>query len=353
MTDIIRSYSLFFNTREADTGNSNNCTFIFSTPIVLTNSNNRFLISTPMIEFPYSFSQINSTNNNLPYSYSDGLGRSFNSTTMNIPPGNYNITQLVEQIVVSLLLDILGYIPTSTLTVNSFFIQYSSALGTTTFFMVHSYSVSIVLKFSLSYVLAIAFGFPQTIDQTFGTAVKLTSPNKVMVNPITSVYIRSDSLKFLSNYEAIVAKYQNSDIVAKIPITNLPNSIIYYRNDVKSMISNKELSSLNLYVSDNLSTSYTLDMKGVNYGIYLQIDEVQLKQTNAYKDKLEVATVAPPKQLLEQRDDLLRSLIDKKNKLLQDIEDMKLKNQTETTEQKVDNPTQESVNQQQILNNVK
>ena len=361
MTDIIRSYSLFFNTREADIGNSNNCTFIFSTPIVLTNSNNRFLISTPMIEFPYSFSQINSTNNNLPYSYSDGLGRSFNSTTMNIPAGNYNITQLVEQIVVSLLLDILVYIPASTLTVNSFFIQYSSALGTTTFFMVHSYSVSIVLKFSLSYVLGIAFGFPQ-IDQTFGTALKLTSPNKVMVNPITSVYIRSDSLKFLSNYEAIVAKYANSDVVAKIPITNLPNSIIYYRNDVKSMISNKELSSLNLYVSDNLSTTYTLDMKGVNYGIYLQIDEVQLKPTNAYKDKLEAPSVAPPKQLLEQRDDLLRSLIDKKNKLLQDIEDMKLKNQTETTEP----PNQESgnqenarrfqldnVSQQIILNNVK
>ena len=36
-----------------------------------------------------------------------------------------------------------------------------------------------------------------------------------MVNPITSVYIRSDTLKFQSNYEAIVQTYQNSDILAK------------------------------------------------------------------------------------------------------------------------------------------
>jgi hypothetical protein len=330
MTEIIRSYSLYFNTREANSGNSNNCTFIFSTPIVLTNSNNRFLISTPMIELPYSFSQINSTNNNLPYSYSDSLSRSFNSTTMNIPEGNYNINQLCEQIVISLLLDILFYIPASTLAVGSFAVQYSSSLGIVTFFMSHTYSVTITLQFSLSYVLGIAFGFPQ-VNQTFGTAIKLTSPNKVQVNPITSVYIRSDNLKFMTNYEAIVDKYQNSDIVAKIPITNLPNSIIYYRNDVKSMINNKELSSLNLYISDNLSTSYTLNMNGVNYGIYIQLDEIMIKTTNAYKDKLENPTVAPPKELLEQRDDLLRSLIDKKNKLLQDIEDMKLKNKTEIT----------------------
>ena len=65
--EIIKSYTLYFNTREANVGTSNNCTFIFTTPIVLTNTNNRFLISTPMIELPYSFSQVNDTNQNLPY----------------------------------------------------------------------------------------------------------------------------------------------------------------------------------------------------------------------------------------------------------------------------------------------
>ena len=150
-----------------------------------------------------------------------------------------------------------------------------------------------------------------------------------MVNPITSVYILSESLKFQNNYEAIVQTYQNSDVVAKIPVTTLPNSIIYYRNESKSMISNKFLPSLNLYVSDNLSTSYTLDLQGVNYGISLQIDEVQLKPTNAYQDQIGAAIVAPPKQLIQQRDNLLRDLLTQKEQLEREIMERKEQNQTE------------------------
>ena len=65
MTNVVKSYSLFLNTREADYGDSNNCTFVFTTPFVLTNVNNRFRVSTPMIELPYSFSQLNLNNNKL------------------------------------------------------------------------------------------------------------------------------------------------------------------------------------------------------------------------------------------------------------------------------------------------
>jgi len=329
--EIIRSYTLFLNTRQANTGNSDNCTFLFTTPIVLTNSSNRFLISTPMIELPYSFSQVNTTNYNLPYSYTDtnGFGHSFNSTTMNIPIGNYNINALQNQLIVSLLADILLNLPSSTLSAANFVFSYNAQTGSTTMGMTGlAYTVSITLKFSLSYVLGIMNGFPQ-VNQTFGTAITLTSPNKVMVNPITSVYIRSDSLKFQNNYEAIVQSYQNSDVVAKVPVTNLPNSIIYFRNEQKSMISNKFIPSLNLYVSDNLSTSYTLSMQGVNYGICIQLDEVQLKPTNAYKDTIGVPTLAPPQALLQQRDRLLEDLLTQREKLEQEIAEQKRLNQEE------------------------
>jgi len=329
--EIIRSYTLFLNTRQANTGNSDNCTFLFTTPIVLTNASNRFLISTPMIELPYSFSQVNTTNYNLPYRYTDtnGAGHTFNSTTMNIPEGNYNINALQTQMIVSLLADIILYVPTSTLSAANFVFSYNAQTGSTTMSMTGlAYTVSITLKFSLSYVLGIMNGFPQT-DQTFGTAITLTSPNKVMVNPITSVYIRSDSLKFQNNYEAIVQSYQNSDVVAKVPVTTLPNSIIYFRNDQKSMISNKFIPSLNLYVSDNLSTTYTLDMNGVNYGICIQLDEVQLKPTNAYKDIIGVPTLAPPQALLQQRDRLLEDLLTQREKLEQEIAEQKRLNQEE------------------------
>ena len=329
--EIIKSYVLYLNTRQANTGNSNNCTFLFTTPIILTNSNNRFLISTPMIELPYSFSQVNTSNYNLPYSYVDtnGAGHTFSSTSMNIVEGNYNINALQTQMVLSLLADILLNIPSSTLSAANFLFTYNAQTGSTTMSMTGlAYVVTITLKFSLSYVLGIMNGFPQA-NQTFGTAISLTSPNKVMVNPITSVYIRSDSLKFQNNYEAIVQSYQNSDVVAKVPITTLPNSIVYYRNDQKSMISNKFIPSLNLYVSDNLSTTYSLDMQGVNWGISIQLDEVQLKPNNSYKDTIGAPILAVPTALIQQRDQLLNDLLSQREKLEQEIAEQKRLNQEE------------------------
>lgn len=339
--EIIKSYTLYLNTREANTGNSDNCTFLFTTPIVLTNTNNRFLISTPMIELPYSFSQVNTTNYNLPYTYTDtnGGGHFFSSTSMNIPEGNYNINALQTQMVTSLLADILLHLPTSTLSSANFVFTYNAQTGATTMSMTGlAYTVSITLKFSVSYVLGIMNGYPQA-DQTFGTASTIVSPNKVMVNPITSVYIRSDSLKFQNNYEAIVQKYQNSDVVAKIPVTTLPNSIIYYRNDAKSMISNKFIPSLNLYVSDNLSTSYTLDMQGVNYGITIHLDEVQLKPTNAYQDTLGHPVLTVPKSLIQERDKLLEDLLAQREQLEKEISEQKALNQQEVKQAQEKSPT--------------
>lgn len=331
--EIIKSYSLYLNTREANVGNSNNCTFFLTTcPITLTNANNRFLISTPMIELPYSFSQVNTSNYNLPYTYTDtnGGGHTFTSTTMNIPIGNYNINQLQAQLITSLVANIQLNLPGSTLTANNFVFTYLAQTGTTTMTMSSSgisYTVTITLQFSKAYVLGIMNGFPQ-VNQTFGTNIILVSPNKVMVNPITSVYLRSDSLKFETNTEAVVALYANSDILAKIPVTTLPNSIIYYRNEYKALINNKEITNLNLYLSDNLSTAFTLDMQGVNYGIMIQIDEVSIKRNNAYLDKVEVAPLEMPHSLLEERDQLVRELITKKEKLEKEILDAKEANQT-------------------------
>ena len=332
--EIVKSYSLYFNTRQANYGSSNNCTFLFTTPIVLTNTNNRFMISTPLIELPYSFSQVNTSNYNLPYTYTDSTGtRNFSSTTMNIPEGNYNINQLQTQLVSSLVKDILLHWSGSTITASNFNFTYSPQTGFTTMTMTGlAFTATIVLKFSTSYVLGLMNGFPQA-DQTFGTAVVLTSPNKVMVNPITSVYIRSETLKFQNNYEAIVQTYQNSDVIAKVPVSTLPNSIIYYRSDSKSMISNKMIPSLNLYISDNLSTSYTLDLQGVNYGIMLQIDEVQLKPNNSYQDQVETTIFTAPKELMEERDGLVQDLLKKKEKLMKQIEEVKARNNKTRDEQ--------------------
>jgi hypothetical protein len=290
-----------------------------------------------MIELPYSFSQVNDTNQNLPYTYTDtnGAGHSFTSTTMNIPAGNYNINQLLTQLVTSLIADI-GSRPGTPLTTANFSFIYNSQTGKVSYLMIPpgSYNITITFNFATSYVLGLMLGFPQAAA-SISAVTTVTSPNKVQVNPITSVYLRSETLKFQSNYEAIVQTYQNSDILAKIPITTLPNSIIYYRNDVKSLITNKIISSMNLYVSDNLSTLYQLNMQGVNYGITIQLDEVQIKTFNSYQDQLK-STLTVPKALVEERDSLLSELIQRKSALEAEINQRKELNHEETKKENIE-----------------
>jgi hypothetical protein len=269
-----------------------------------------------MIELPYSFSQINANNNVLNYTYTDNTGGGHNYTAnVNIPIGNYNINQLISSLVIILLTDITTRIPSTTISTNNFLITYDSMTGLVTYYMIGvAYTISISLNFSLNYVLGLMFGFNQA-NKTFGTSIKLTSNQKIMVNPITSVYLRSETLKFESNYEAVIDKMNNSDIICKIPVTTLPNSIIYYRNDQCSIVSNNSFASLNLYLSDNLSTTYTLDMQGLNYGVYIKIDEIMIPNNNGFKDKIGSSIPKAPEEYLKERDDLLNDLLKQKLKL--------------------------------------
>jgi len=337
--EVVKSYSVYLNTREANYGDSNNCTFLFTTPLVLTNTNNRFRISTPMVELPYSFSQLNLNNQILPYSWYSATNGTYTSS-ITFPEGNYNITQLIQAIIDLLVADILLLGTSTGITSSNFNITYSSTTGKTSFQLTGlAYTATILLNLNtVGFVIGTMFGFIQNTQVAFGTYTTgvpvtvynlLTSPNKVMVNPITSVFIRSESLKFESNYEAVVRNivgsgfnFQNSDIVCKIPVNTLPNSIIYTRSDQKAIISNKEIGELNLYVSDNLSPTFSLDLQGLNYGIYFLFEEVTMPQLNQYKDKLP-NVLEIPRDLLEERKRLIDDLKMQKDELEKEIEQKK------------------------------
>ena len=341
--NVVKSYSVYLNTREADYGNSNNCTWIFTTPFVLTNNSNRFRVSTPMVEIPYSFSQLNLNNNKLPYTWYSASHGTFTSQLV-FPEGNYNIKELISTIIQLWVIDInlLGTSPA--ITADNFSITYYPTTSDTTFALVglpYEATISFTLD-DIGYVVGSMFGFAYQSTYAFGTYdippptvvyTLLRSPNKVMVNPITSIYIRSESLKFESNYEAVVRNivaggyrnssvfnFQNSDILTKIPVTTLPNSIIYYRTDQHAIVTNKEIGELNLYVSDNLSPAFNLDLQGLNYGIYLLFEEVMMPQLNSYQDKLP-SIVEMPKDLLEERKKIIEELKSQKEQLEKEIKE--------------------------------
>lgn len=238
---------------------------------------------------------------------------------MTIPVGNYNISNFLTVFNTYLAVDIKTQRPAwvqSNLAMN-----YDSSTGRVTMVMSPA-STSILFYLSNNFVMALMLGFPQT-NQTVSTGANLTSINKVCSNPVNAIFLRSDSLKFSTSFEAIVAPYSQADILARIPVTTLPNSWLYYRNDNKVLLSNTEIASLNFYFSDNLDPNYVIDLNGIPFGLQIVFDEVELEETNAGLDRLGEGVVAIPKPLLEERDKTLRELLDLRTKLEKEIQDKK------------------------------
>lgn len=295
--NVIKTYQLYLNTKSADQGSSSNCTFIVNPPLVVSHTNNRFLMGVKMAEVPYSFNQLNSEWVNLSISY-NGTPRNITLTQ-----GNYNANQLSTELITQIVASGLGLLSTN------FNITYDATRAKYTFQMVGTGANPMVLNFASNAVLGTMFGMPTNL--TF-TTTAVISTNKINVNPVTSIYIRSNTIKTAATYEEINTPFKTSNILAKIPVPLLPNSIIYFRNDFSTeLIANQTIDTINLFVTDNLSNN-TLDMSGVNYGIMLIVEEIILPDAQE-TDK--VATVGTNDSLTAQRDTLLNELMAKKLRL--------------------------------------
>jgi len=332
--EVVKSYTLYLNSRQATSGgNSNNCTFNINPALTLSNRANRFLVSIPFLEVPYSFNQLSSTYNTLYYTFTDGTGSFTRSFQM--PVGNYNITNAITAFLSALNKDIITQRPSWSLTAISLTYNQNTSYCT---FILSAVSTSITLKFSGNYVMGLMFGFPQA-DQIFSNLIVLTSINKVLVNPVNAIFLRSDSLKFGTAWEAVVAPYSQADVLARVPVPTLPNSWIYYRNEQKQMLSNSEITSLNFYWSDNLNEAYNLDLCGLPYGFQIVFDEVQLKPNNEGRDKIEMPTVAVPQSLIMERDKVLEELIAHKKQLEKEIEAAKERKK----QKEIETPTRNAI----------
>ena len=299
--NVIKTYQLYLNTKSADLGSSSNCTFIINPPLVVSHTNNRFLMGVKMAEIPYSFNQLNSEWVTLTISY-NGTPK-----TLTFTQGNYNAPQLATELITQIVASGLGLLSTN------FNITYDATRARYTFQMVGTGPNPMVLNFASNAVLGTMFGMPTNL--TF-TTTAVTSTNKINVNPVTSIFIRSNTIKTAATYEEINTPFKTSNILAKIPVPLLPNSIIYFRNDFSTeLIANQSIDTINLFVTDNLSNN-TLDMSGVNYGLMLIVEEIILPEQQE-TDK--VIAVGPNDSLTSQRDTLLNELMAKKLRLTAEL----------------------------------
>ena len=139
-----------------------------------------------MAEIPYSFNQLNSEWVTLTISY-NGTPR-----TITMTQGNYNANQLATEIITQIVASGLGLLSTN------FNITYDATRAKYSFQMVGTGANPMVLNFASNNVLGTMFGMPTNL--TF-TTTAVISTNKINVNPVTAIYIRSNTIKTAATYE--------------------------------------------------------------------------------------------------------------------------------------------------------
>lgn len=308
---VVRTYNLFLDSQFANvrvpTLDTRDITFYLRKAIEPTNATNRFRVRVNTAEIPFSFSQVNATNNTFVV-YLDSL----NIGTITIDPGNYDILTLITQIQKAVI-DLLTAIgSTATLA-----ITFDQSTGKCAFTFT---SAGQTLKFYFGTTILLSMiGFDPKINGAFvaipGNAGGLTtySVKNVNVCPTTCVYISSRSFTQSQNYEALTNGLDVTDVIGKIQLSTLPQTYLMYLNYTGEFveINNKSITEINLYLSTNLVDF--LDMSDMRWSIQLIIEEVA-GPNNGTVTRLD--EIQPGEPELPQA---LNDLIEKKQQLLEKL----------------------------------
>jgi len=177
---MAESYQLYLNSKYADTTNNDTYKFQFKTLDV--EEGYYIYLSVQNISIPYSFYNVNDSNNKIEYIIFTQL------YTVTIPPSNYNINQFIE------------YLSTA---MTNFTITYSSRTNKITFS--HNAFNFTLLSSSTCYKI---LGFKEGVNYTSNN-VSLTSVNCVNMMTVNSIFVLSNLMTYNIS-------------------SSLPNSQMYY-----------------------------------------------------------------------------------------------------------------------------
>lgn len=269
---IVNQYNLFLSSANRTSGTSSDYHIVLRKPLTLQSPNNWFTVRVGSCEIPYIFKLINSTNNVIQYT----ITRNTIPTdgTFTIEPGNYNILNLLTEVQSKLqasILALIGYNAPLNFT-------YDRNAGHCTFSIVGTdiIGTSILIK-NNSPVFLKCVGFSNQFtfsyfNSTTRTDVESTQNVNVYQNP--ALYVRSETLIQSQNIESLItSQSEPSDILAKIQVNVQPQTMIQWTNptDLVLEINNKIIDDVSLYLGS--STSYSLDLGGLDWTIRLTITE--------------------------------------------------------------------------------
>lgn len=273
MTEINR-FHLYISSSLRNTGSIEDFTYILKRPILLSNSHHYFKVIVKEVTIPFTFQQI--TNNYNSFSYK--LIRNsidYGVRTITITNGNYNILTLIEEVKKKLLADIAIYLPTYQPTLNftydkdQMFVTFSfTADVTDTSFTIYPIQNNVPTMMGVTDTI--------TFYSVGGVVTTASSNQPVNVNVVTSLFIRSSSLKQSDlSRENVINNDDSSDILLQVPILTQPTSWIFYTNElnIENRVLNTTINDINLYLSD--TRNYTLDLRGIDWSCVVTIIEYQ------------------------------------------------------------------------------
>ena len=212
----------------------------FNLPTIEIPSNYHIHVSVENTAIPYTFYNINSSNNQLVY-YDNG-----NIKTHTITPGNYNTNSLISNLLQ---------------TMTSFTITYSPVTNKITFSNTYNFS------FYASSTCLGLLGFSGAVSSVNNT---LTSDICVNLSPYRCICIASN----LKTFSVNTLLPNNQSILASIPINTAPNSVIIYenKNNFKCNTYTNIINTLRIRLMDHKFN--TLDLNGCHWTITLKFDIV-------------------------------------------------------------------------------
>jgi hypothetical protein len=193
---------------------------------------------------PYSFYNVNSSNNTLNYILNDGA-----TQTVTLSPGNYGIIALLNHL--------------RTLLAADFTITYSTTTNKLTFSSLSSY-----FRFLSNSTCFGLIGF--TDGNKISTLSTLTSDSMVNLSPVRCICIYSS---FQTGNITTIAPFNHS-ILCSIPISVSPFNMIVYHNssNSKTNIDTNIFNSVLIKIADQ--NGKVIDLNNIPWSITLQLDIV-------------------------------------------------------------------------------
>jgi hypothetical protein len=267
----------------------------------------------PSVVIPFSFNQVNSTNNTLTYQ--------FNSVqfSITVPQGNYSITDLLTAIQ--------KLIQSNNNCKLLFQYNPSTSIATLGFDVGNTVTSTITMNYAGSNIILMKMmGFTAnnsfSYNNTTNIYVNAVGNQVVNVSPSKCLFLRSETLVQNSNYESLVSRNDTTDILLQIPILTSFNTYIQYNepsSEMWSEINNNAIDKINLYLSDATSSNeLPADSGLLNWFVQLNIQEIYRK------NDINVDYITNNKNVVKPVDDAREA---EKNKLIEDL--MKQKNDLE------------------------